>query len=91
MHSIGASFAASAPFVPRWSEGYNNGRSVGGLLHAVLSPLGVFGDILTVMIALTIPSACTLSMYSCCTSFMTVSSVFAKIPRNVYSIISTAM
>ena len=91
MSGIGASFAASAPFVPHWEEGYRNGTSVGGLLHAVLSPLGTFGDILTVLVALMIPSACCLSMYSCGTSFMTVHPIFQKVPRNVFSIISTSM
>ena len=90
-HYLGAVFAASAATVPSWETGFDNGNSVGGLIEAVLSPLGGFGKFLTVLLALSIPSACAPTMYTFASSFMTVALVFAKIPRWVYVVISEGM
>ncbi len=91
MHLLGATFAASAPFVPSWDAGFDNSSDIGGLLFAVLSPLGNFGKFLTVLVALTVPSACAPTMYSFGTSFMNIAVFFARVPRSVYAIVSTAM
>ncbi|KAG2150826.1 cytosine-purine permease [Suillus clintonianus] len=90
-HALGAAFAAAAPNVPAWNAGYNNSSSVGGLLHSVLRPTGAFGNILTALLALTIPSACAPTMYTFSTSFMAVATWFAAVPRWVYIIISEAI
>ncbi|EKM56968.1 uncharacterized protein PHACADRAFT_142025 [Phanerochaete carnosa HHB-10118-sp] len=87
-HYIGAIFAASAIPVPSWEAGFDNGNSVGGLIQAVLSPLGGFGKFLTVLLALSIPSACAPTMYTFASSFMTIAGMFAKIPRWVYVVVS---
>ena len=88
---LGATFAAAAPFVPEWQEGFDNGNNVGGLVQAVLAPAGGFGKFLTVLIALFIPSACAPTMYTFASSFMTIHAWFARIPRYVYTVISEAM
>lgn len=90
-HYLGAVFAASAASVPTWEAGFDNGNSVGGLIAAVLSPLGGFGKFLTVLLALSIPSACAPTMYTFASSFMTVATFFARIPRWVYVVISEGM
>ena len=90
-HMLGAAFAAAAPGVPEWEAGFDNGNSVGGLVEAVLSPAGGFGKFLTVLIALFIPSACAPTMYTFASSFMTIHTWFAKVPRYIYTIISEAM
>ncbi|KIP03401.1 hypothetical protein PHLGIDRAFT_26150 [Phlebiopsis gigantea 11061_1 CR5-6] len=87
-HYLGAVFAASAPFNSSWETGFDGGNSVGGLIAAVLSPLGGFGKFLTVLLALSIPSACAPTMYTFASSFMTIATFFAKIPRWVYVVIS---
>lgn len=63
-HFLGAIFAASATNDPTWEAGFDHGNSVGGLINAVLAPAGGFGNFLTVLLALTIPSACTSSFSS---------------------------
>lgn len=105
---IGAAFAAAAPGVPLWAEAFEGGGSLGGLISAILSPLGGFGKFLVVCISLSIPSACAPTMYSFgtsspsnvaseCevgesgTSFMAIAPIFAKVPRYVFALISTAM
>ncbi|THH12960.1 hypothetical protein EW146_g7213 [Bondarzewia mesenterica] len=90
-HMLGASFAASAPAVPAWQAGLGDGSNVGGLIEAVLSMSGGFGKFLTVVIALTIPSAVAPTMYSFGTSFMAVTPILAKVPRYVYAVIATAI
>ncbi|TFY78263.1 hypothetical protein EWM64_g5746 [Hericium alpestre] len=90
-HMLGAAFAAGAPAVPAWQAGLGEGSNVGGLIEAVLAMSGGFGKFLTVVIALTIPSAVAPTMYSFGTSAMAVAPFFAKIPRYVYAIISTAI
>lgn len=88
---LGAAFAASAPFVPSWAGSFENRNDVGGLISAILEPTGKFGKLLIVLLALSVPSACAPTMYSFGTSFMAVAPFFAKIPRYVFAIVSTAM
>ncbi|TFY75567.1 hypothetical protein EWM64_g8444, partial [Hericium alpestre] len=88
---LGAAFAAAAPLVPAWQAGLGDGSDVGGLLESVLAMTGGFGKFLTVVIALTIPSAVAPTMYSFGTSAMSIAPFFAKIPRYFYAIISTAI
>ncbi|GJE86609.1 cytosine-purine permease [Phanerochaete sordida] len=87
-HFLGAVFAASAAGVPGWAAGFDNGNSVGGLIAAVLAPLGGFGRFLTVLLALSVPSACAPTMYTFASSCMAVEAVFARIPRWVYAVVS---
>ncbi|KAK7684939.1 hypothetical protein QCA50_011774 [Cerrena zonata] len=90
-HFLGAIFAASATNDPAWEAGFDNGNSVGGLINAVLAPAGGFGKFLTVLLALTIPSACAPTMYTFGMSFMTIGPFFAKVPRYVFAIVSEAI
>ncbi|KAG1795859.1 hypothetical protein EV424DRAFT_590691 [Suillus variegatus] len=85
---LGAAFAAAAPSVPAWNAGFDNSSSVGGLLHSVLLPTGVFGNILTALVALSISSACALPIYTLSNSFMAISTWFAAVPRWVYILLS---
>lgn len=88
---LGGAFAASALSIPSWEAGSDNGNNVGGLIFAILKPAGGFGKFLTVVLALTAPSAAAPTMYSFGTSFMAISPWFAKVPRYVYLIIAEAM
>ncbi|KAJ8474885.1 hypothetical protein ONZ51_g6913 [Trametes cubensis] len=91
-HMLGAAFAAAAmSSVPAWGAGLGDGNDVGGLVAAVLAPTGGFGKFLLVLLSLTAPSACAPSMYTVCTSFMTVHRSFARVPRFVIAIVSTAV
>ncbi|OCH91299.1 cytosine-purine permease [Obba rivulosa] len=90
-HTLGATFAACAASVPSWNAGFNNGNNVGGLIEAVLSPMGGFRKFLIVVVALSIPSACAPTIYTFGSSFMTITPYAEKIPRYVYAVISTAI
>lgn len=90
-HLIGAAFTAAAPYVSSWDAGLNSATNVGGLVAAVLEPTGGFGKFLLVVLSLTTPTASALSMYTACTSFMTISPVFARVPRFVFALVFTAV
>lgn len=90
-HMLGAAFTATAMYVPAWKAGLGNGNDVGGLIAAILAPAGGFGKFLLVLLSLTAPSQCAPTMYTVCTSFMTVAPIFARIPRFVIALVSTAM
>ncbi|KAI6045279.1 cytosine-purine permease [Pisolithus marmoratus] len=87
-HTMGAAFAAAAPSVPAWEAGFRDGTSVGGLVYSILTPVGGFGKFLTILVALTVPSACVPCMYTFGTSFMAIARWFALVPRWVYVLIS---
>lgn len=88
---LGAAFAATAVYVPEWETGLGDGNDVGGLVAAILSPTGGFGKFMLVLLSLTAPSACAPTMYTVCTSFMTIHRKFARVPRFVVAVVSTAM
>ncbi|KAI0942810.1 hypothetical protein AcV7_002117 [Taiwanofungus camphoratus] len=90
-HMLGAAFTATAMYVPAWKAGLGNGNDVGGLIAAILAPAGGFGKFLLVLLSLTAPSQCAPTMYTVCTSFMTVAPIFARIPRFVIALVSTAI
>ncbi|GJE86337.1 purine-cytosine permease [Phanerochaete sordida] len=91
MHLVGGAFTAAAPYVPEWQAGLGNGNDIGGLIAAVLARAGGFGKFLVVCMALTTPSASTPTMYTVCTSLMTIWHGFEKVPRFLFAIISTAI
>jgi len=88
---VGAGFAAAAPGIPSWSSGFQEGNNMGGLLAAVLAPAGGFGKFLLVLLALSTSSACAPTMYTFGNSFMAITPFFARVPRYVFTIVSTAI
>ncbi|KAF9527465.1 permease for cytosine/purines, uracil, thiamine, allantoin-domain-containing protein [Crepidotus variabilis] len=90
-HLLGAAIAIAAPGVPSWSAGFDESTNIGGLLAAVIAPAGGFGVFLLVFTALGTVCACAPSMYTIGLSLMAASSLFAKIPRYVYTVISVAI
>jgi len=77
--------------VPSWTTGFENGDNISSLISAVLSPIDGFGKFLTVLVTLSVSSACAPTMYTFGTSFMAIGPVFQKILRYVFAIISEAM
>ena len=87
---LGAAFAVSLTANETWNNGYlDNG--LGGLLVAAMKPVGGFGKFCVVVLALSVPAACAPTMYSFGISFQCVTPWFAKVPRYLFSIFSTAM
>ncbi|KAK7038902.1 hypothetical protein VNI00_010536 [Paramarasmius palmivorus] len=90
-HIIGVALAAAAPAIPAWEAGLGDGQDFGKFLAVILSPTGGFGKFLIVIACLTLPAQSAVTMYSFGVSFMSISWIFMKIPRYVYSVIATAI
>jgi len=90
LQCMGASFAVAASTVPAWNDGYTNGN-VGGLLEAVLSPVGNFGKFLTVMLALSATGNIAVTLYSFCMSFQVFIPQAMLVPRYFFSVLATAI
>lgn len=81
----------ATPNVPSWQAGYGTSGNIGGLLEAMLSPLGGFGKFLTVMLSLSVTANIACTLYSMCFNFQVLFPSFARVPRYVFSIVGTAM
>ncbi|KAG8776445.1 hypothetical protein FRC12_000910 [Ceratobasidium sp. 428] len=81
---LGAAFAASLPNMPEWQTGYNT-NGAGGLIAAVLAPVGGFGKFLLVLLALSVIGSLGPNLYSFCFSFQVVFPFLARVPRYVFS------
>ncbi|KAG8752369.1 hypothetical protein FRC12_012005 [Ceratobasidium sp. 428] len=81
---LGAAFAASLPNMPGWQVGYDT-NGAGGLIAAVLAPVGGFGKFLLVLLALSVIGSLGPNLYSFCFSFQVVFPFLARVPRYVFS------
>ena len=87
---LGAAAAISAPLIPDWNAGYAGGN-VGGLLNAMLSPVGKFGKFLVVLFSLSVTANNAPSTYSICMSLQTLIPPLVALPRYLLSILVTAV
>ncbi|KAH9991540.1 cytosine-purine permease [Russula vinacea] len=90
LECLGAAAAISAPSVPAWNAGYGDG-DVGGLLNAMLSPVGGFRKVLMVLLSLSVTAANVPTIYSICIDFQTLFPPLAVVPRYVFSVLATAV
>ncbi|KAF8480409.1 NCS cytosine-purine permease, partial [Russula ochroleuca] len=90
LQCLGAAAAISAPSVPDWNAGYTDGN-VGGLLNAMLSPVGKFGKVLVVFLSLSVTATNAPAMYSMCIAIQTLIPPFAAVPRYVFSVFASAV
>ncbi|OAX40581.1 hypothetical protein K503DRAFT_687249 [Rhizopogon vinicolor AM-OR11-026] len=91
LQCLGAAAVLAAPSVPSWYEGYGAEGNVGGLLEAMLSPVGNFGKFLTVLLSLSVTGNIACTLYSICFNFQVAVPAMSKVPRYVFSILGTAI
>lgn len=87
---LGAAAAISAPSVHAWNIGYTGGN-VGGLINAMLSPVGKFGKVLMVFLSLSVTASNAPAMYSTCIDFQALIPPLVVVPRYVLSVFVTAL
>jgi purine-cytosine permease-like protein len=87
---LGAAAAISAPSVPDWNAGYTDGN-VGGLLNAMLSPVGKFGKVLMVLLSLSVTTTTAPTIYSMGMAFQTFIPPLAAVPRYVLAVCAAAV
>lgn len=80
----------AVPSVPDWEIGYAGGN-VGGLLEAMLHPVGGFGKFLTVLLSLSVAANIAATFYSISINLQVLIPALLHVPRYVFSIVATAM
>jgi purine-cytosine permease-like protein len=90
LECLGAAAAISAPLVPAWNIGYTDGN-VGGLINAMLSPIGKFGKVLMVFLSLSVTATHAPSMYSTCIDLQALIPPLVVVPRYVLSVFVTVL
>ncbi|KAN0129707.1 NCS cytosine-purine permease [Lactarius tabidus] len=90
LQCLGAAAAIAAPGVPAWEAGYAGGN-VGGLVDAMLQPVGKFRKVLMVFISLSVTGNNAPTIYSFGMCFQTFIPPSVVIPRYVFSVIATAV
>jgi NCS1 nucleoside transporter family len=91
LECLGAAAVLAAPNVPSWADGYGTDGNVGGLLEAMLSPVGNFGKFLTVLLSLSVTANIACTLYSICFNFQVMIPAMTKVPRYVFSIVGTVI
>jgi purine-cytosine permease-like protein len=93
LQCFGAAAAITASSVRDWQQGYytTSGSSVGGLLEAMLHPLGNFGKFLTVLLSLSVAGNNVVTFYSISVNFQAFIPILVAVPRYVFSVVATAV
>jgi len=76
--------------IPEWEIGYTGGN-VGGLLEAMLHPVGKFGKFLTVLLSLSMAGNISATFYSISLNIQIVIPALVIVPRYIFSLVATAM
>ncbi|KAH9477681.1 Purine-cytosine permease fcyB [Psilocybe cubensis] len=87
---LGAAVVSSVSNVPHWEEGYAGGN-VGGLLQAILSPVGNFSKFLTLLLSLSVAANIAATFYSISINIQVFIPALIVVPRYVFSLVATAM
>lgn len=90
LQCLGAAAAIAAPSVPNWDAGYTDGN-VGGLVNAMLSPVGNFGKFLMVLLSLSVTAINAPTLYSICIDFQIIIPQLVTVPRYVFSVFVTVL
>jgi purine-cytosine permease-like protein len=75
---------------PDWELGYEGGN-VGGLLAAMLQPVGGFGKFLTLLLSLSVAANISATFYSISINLQIFIPILSRVPRYFLSVVATAM
>jgi purine-cytosine permease-like protein len=87
---LGAAIGGAIPSIPEWTDAYAQG-SIGGVMLAMLKPAGGFGKFIAVVLAFSLLGNVAGTMYSISIQFQVLHPWLWRIPRYVFSIITTAI
>ncbi|KAF8954891.1 cytosine-purine permease [Flammula alnicola] len=87
---LGAAVVVAATSVPDWEAGYAGGN-VGGLLEAMLHPVGNFGKFLTVLLSLSVAANIAATFYSISINIQVFIPALVIVPRYIFSLVATAI
>ncbi|KAF9564518.1 NCS cytosine-purine permease [Agrocybe pediades] len=87
---FGAAVASVSSSIPEWETGYEGGN-VGGLLEAMLHPVGKFGKFLTVLLSLSVAGNISATFYSISLNIQIFIPSLVVVPRYIFSLVATAI
>lgn len=91
MMILGVAIGGAVPNVPSWEEGYHS-NSVGGVLGAMLKPVGGFGKFILVLLAVSVLANVAGTVYALTLNFQALFYIVRiRIPRLVYTVVVTAI
>ena len=91
LETLGMLFTSGIANVPAWKTGFGTTGDVGGLLSAVVSPLGGFGKFLLVLLALSIVANNIPNDYSLGLSVQVFGKAFQKVKRYIWTLIGAVI
>jgi NCS1 nucleoside transporter family len=91
LETLGMAFTTGIANVPAWKAAFGSTGDVGGLLSAVVSPLGVFGKFLLLLLALSIVANNIPNDYSLGLSVQVFGKAFQKVKRYVWTLIGAVI
>ncbi|GAW16422.1 hypothetical protein ANO14919_058490 [Xylariales sp. No.14919] len=87
---LGAAIGGAIANVAAWEQGYEK-NSVGGVLAAMLQPVGGFGKFVVVLLSLSLLGNNAATMYSITLNFQVLAPQLLSVPRYVFSLVITAI
>jgi len=87
---LGAAIGGAIPSIPSWTAAFAAG-STGGVMLEMLSPAGGFGKFVAVVIAFSLLGNIAGTMYSITMQFQMLLPILSKVPRYIFSIVTTAI
>src|SRR5881227_3668901 len=90
LETLGVAFTTALGSVPAWNKAFTDG-SVGGLLAAVVSPLGGIGSFILVLLALSVVANNIPNDYSLGLSMQVLGRPFQRINRSVWALIGAVI
>src|SRR5579863_3668082 len=91
LETLGMAFTTGIANVASWKAGFGTSGDVGGLLSAVVSPLGGFGKFLLVLLALSIIANNIPNDYSLGLSVQVFGKAFQKVKRYIWTLIGAVI
>jgi NCS1 nucleoside transporter family len=91
LETLGMAFTTGIANVPAWKTAFGSTGNVGGLLSAVVSPLGGFGTFLLVLLALSIIANNIPNDYSLGLSVQVFGKAFQRVKRYVWTLIGAVI
>ena len=91
LETLGMAFTTGIANVPAWKTAFGDTGNVGGLLSAVVSPLGGFGKFLLVLLALSIIANNIPNDYSLGLSVQVFGKAFQKVKRYIWTLIGAVI
>lgn len=87
---LGAAIGGAVPNVASWNTAWN-AYSTGGVVYAMVEPVGNFGKFVAVLLAFSVIGNTACSLYALSISLQTLLPILMRVPRYLFSIVIAAI